>query len=129
MSKFKISCTILKFWTKNFGTFWAVILKNYCHIRNQHSGICQNAKFLVKQKKNKFGTKTCVNWVVLSFYFENLCRISKQHSRIYRISKFHSKIKIIKSWTKIALLGYFMLWFWKSIVIFEITVSVLITVS
>ena len=129
MSKFKVSCTILKFWTKKFGTFSAVILKNYCHIRNQHSWICQNAKFLVKQKNFKFGTKTCVNWVVLSFYFEKLCRISKQHYRIYRISKFHSKIKILIFWTKIALLGYFMLWFWKSIVIFEITVRVLITVS
>ena len=30
-------------WDQNtlFGYFWAIILKNYCHICNQHPQICQ----------------------------------------------------------------------------------------
>ena len=33
---------MLKFGTKNalFGFFWARMLKNYCHICNQHPKIC-----------------------------------------------------------------------------------------
>ena len=37
--------------------FGAVILKNYCHICNQPSPICQNAMFHVKIKILKSGTE------------------------------------------------------------------------
>ena len=43
-----------KFGTKNtlFRYFWASILKNYCHISNQHPQICLFSKF---HKKAKMG--------------------------------------------------------------------------
>ena len=48
-----------KFWTKNalFRYLWARILKNYCHIRNQHPQLCLFAKFHEKTKMPIFGTK------------------------------------------------------------------------
>ena len=55
-----------KFWTKNalVGSFWALILKNYCHTWNQHSQDSQDTKFCAKIKIVKFGTKN-----VLCEYF------------------------------------------------------------
>ena len=41
----------------NFGYFWIETWKNFCHIWNHHPRIYQNAKFHVKQKILKFGTK------------------------------------------------------------------------
>ena len=35
------------------GVFW----RGYCHISNQDSQICQNAKFRVKQRNFNFGTQ------------------------------------------------------------------------
>ena len=51
-----------KFVTKNalFGYFWARILKNYCHVSNQHPQICLNAKFREKIKIPKSGTKNAL---------------------------------------------------------------------
>ena len=45
--------------TKNawFGYFWARILKNYCHILNQHLQISVIAKFCEETKMPKVGTK------------------------------------------------------------------------
>ena len=47
-----------KFGTKIalFGYFCARILKNYCHILNQHHQICLIAKFCEKTKLPKLGT-------------------------------------------------------------------------
>ena len=68
-----------KFGTKSalFGYFWARILKNYCHIWDQHPQICQKwvfnsyskfqclrisviAKFCEETKMPKFGTKNAL---------------------------------------------------------------------
>ena len=51
--------TILKSETKSalFGYFWARILKNYCHIGNQHPQISLIANFREKTKMPKFGNK------------------------------------------------------------------------
>ena len=48
-----------KFGTKNalFAYFWVGILKQYCHISNQHFRICLIATFRGKTKMPKFGTK------------------------------------------------------------------------
>ena len=40
-----------------FVEFWALSLKNYCHIWNQHLRISQNTKLRLKVKIFKFGTK------------------------------------------------------------------------
>ena len=40
-----------------FWYFWARILKNYCHISNQHSQIWQRAKLRENAKMPKFGSK------------------------------------------------------------------------
>ena len=37
-----------------FGYLWVRILKNYCHISNQHPKICIFAKFGIKIKMKKF---------------------------------------------------------------------------
>ena len=64
-----------------FGYFWAGILKNYCHIWNQHPQICQLAKFREKTKMPKFGTKNvlfvifnqeCLIWVFFCYTFKKL---------------------------------------------------------
>ena len=58
-----------------FGYFWARILKNYCHILNQHPQIYIFAKFRKKIKMPKFGTKSA-----LFRYF--WARISKSYWHI-----------------------------------------------
>ena len=47
------------FLTKNalFGYFRARLLKNYCHIRNQHPRICLIPNFAKKQKYLNLGPK------------------------------------------------------------------------
>ena len=40
-----------------FRYFWARILKNYCHIWNQHLQIIEIAKYFEETKLPKFGTK------------------------------------------------------------------------
>ena len=42
--------------------YWAAILKQYCHIWNQHPRICGIAKFNPKQKNFKLGTKIVLFW-------------------------------------------------------------------
>ena len=48
-----------KFGTKNalFGFIWGRILKNYCHISDQHPQICQIPKFCETVERPNFGTK------------------------------------------------------------------------
>ena len=69
------------FRTKNalFGYFWAGILKNYCHIWNQHRQIFLIAKFRGKTKMPKFRTKMayleifeqkCLIWKFLGWNFK-----------------------------------------------------------
>ena len=57
-----------------FGYFWARILKNYCHISNQHLRMSVIAKFCEETKMPKGGTKNallgifdqeCLFWVFL----------------------------------------------------------------
>ena len=55
-----------KFGTKNalFAYFWVGILKQYCHISNQHFRICLIATFAEKQKCLNLGPKMSY-WVFL----------------------------------------------------------------
>ena len=43
-----------------FGYFWDRVLKNYCHIWNQHLWISVIAKFHEETKMPKFGTKNAL---------------------------------------------------------------------
>ena len=95
--------------------------KNYCHICNQHSWICQAAKYREIMKMPKFGAKTA--WFVYFWagIWKQYCHVRNQHPQICLFVKFHEKTKMPKFGTKNALFGYF----WarilkKSIVIFEI---------
>ena len=45
-----------------FGTFRPEFEKNYCHIWNQHLGICENENFHAKGQKIKFRTKNASLW-------------------------------------------------------------------
>ena len=114
-----------KFGTKSasFGYFWARILKNYCHIWNQHLRISVIAKFCEETKMPKFGTKNdllgifdqeCVIWVFLGKnVLKNYCHIWNQHPQICLFAKFHEKTKMPKFWTKNAWFGYFGAGIWK----------------
>ena len=68
---------ISKFGTKSalFGYFWAKILKDYCHILNQHPQICIFAKFREKIKMPKLGTKSALFRHFGARILENYCHI------------------------------------------------------
>ena len=122
-----------KFGTKSalFGYFWARILKNYCHIWDQHPQICQKwvfnsyskfqclrisviAKFCEETKMPKFGTKNA-----LFGYFwartlkKNYCKIWHQHLQICLFAKSYEKTKVPKFGTKNAWFMYFWAGIWK----------------
>ena len=89
----------LKFGTKNTlsGHFWDAVLKGYCHIWNQHSRVCQNAKF------NKFGTKNVLFAYFSAGTWKNYYHIGSLHPRIFRNAKTQSKNLV----PKIRYLGIF----------------------
>ena len=105
--------------TKNawFGYFWAGILENCFHIRNQHLRISVVSKFCEETKVPKFGTKNallgifdqeCLIWVFLGNNYKGNCsHIWNQHPRFCLIVKFCEKTKIPKFGTKNVLFGYF----------------------
>ena len=67
--------------------FWAVSLKKYCHIWNQHLWICQHAKFRAKLKILSFGTKNAwFKWMpdFSANLKENYCHILNQQPLISR---------------------------------------------
>ena len=70
-----------KFGTKNalFGYCWDRILKNYCHIWNQHPQVCLTAKFCEKTKMPKFGTKNALFGYFWDRKLKNYCHIWNQH--------------------------------------------------
>ena len=72
-----------------FGYFWARILKNYCHIWNQHPQVCQFGKFCEKTMP-KFGTKNTCEIFGLELK-KKRSHIWSQHSRICLITKFRKK--------------------------------------
>ena len=126
--------------TKNvlFVQFWALSLKKYCRIWNQHLRISQNAKFYQKIKIFKFGTKkslfstfsdqtlkknyiwnqhpqTCKkvsrakqNVWILELWMPYLCNLG------CNFEKFRVKIKTLKFETKNVLLSIFTLKIWKN---------------
>ena len=102
LSKYQVSSktTTITATTKNgakhtlFGYFGARILKNYCHIWNQHLRICLLAKFHKKTKIPKFGTKNA--WFIYfgAGIWKQFYHIWNQHRRICLIAKFCGKTKM-----------------------------------
>ena len=88
-----------------FGYFWGRILKNYCHIWNQHTQICLIIKFREKTRMLKFGTKNTLFGYFLVRILKNYCHIWNQHPQICRINQFCEKRKMPKFETKNALFG------------------------
>ena len=96
-------------WDQNalFGYFWSRILKNYCHIWNQHPQSCLISQFREKTKMPKFGTKNVLFGYFWSRISKNYCHIWNQHPQICLIVKFREKTEMPKFGTKNALFGYF----------------------
>ena len=97
---FDQECVIWVFLGKN-------VLKNYCHIWNQHPQICLFAKFHAKRKMPKFGTKNALFGYFWARILKNYCHIWNQHLRISLIAKFCEETKMFKIGTKNALFWYF----------------------
>ena len=101
----------LNFETKN-ALFGVGIWKRYYFISNQHTRIFLNAKFHEKWKSLNLGP-IMTYLGIFARIWKCYCHIWNQQPRIRLIAKFGSKIKIIKSWTKNDLFGYFWAEIWK----------------
>ena len=77
--------------------FWTVILKNYCHMWNLISQICENSWFDAKTKALYLGPKVLV-WVYLGWNFKNYCNIWNHNLRLSEIANYLAKIKKINFW-------------------------------
>ena len=97
---FDQECVIWVFLGKN-------VLKNYCHIWNQHPQICLFAKFHEKTKMPKFGTKNAWFMYFWAGIWKQYCHIWNQHPQICLIAKFCENTKRAKFGTKNNLFGYF----------------------
>ena len=114
-NKFGAKIKILKFSTKNAwcGYFWARILKNYCHIWNQHPRICLIAKFHEKMKMPKFGTKNALFGYFWTGIWKEHCHIWNKRPWICLVAKFGAKLKILKFGIKNTWFGSFWTGIWK----------------
>ena len=110
-----------------FRYFVAGIWKYYCHIWHQRPGICLLAKFDVKIKILKFGTKNAWfeyfwtgNWklfrhiwnqdpriFLIAGILQNYCHIWNQQLQICLIAKFCKETKMTTFGIKNAIFGYF----------------------
>ena len=118
--KMKIS----KFGTKSalFGYFWVRILKNYCHIWNQHLWISVTASFCEKTTMPKFGTKnTLFGYFWARILKKLLSYLKSAFSNLSDCKNFAKKQKCLNLGTKMCNSGIFGLEFLKNIVIFEIS--------
>ena len=98
---FDQECVIWVFLGKN-------VLKNYCHIWNQHPQICLFAKFHEKTKMPKFGTKNAWFMYFWARIWKQYCHIWNQHRRIGLIAKFREITKKDYIWDQKCLIGVFL---------------------
>ena len=103
-------------------SYWTGILKNYCHIWNQHPWICLIAKFHEKIKIPKIGTKNALFGYFWAEIWRKYCHIWNQRRQICLIAKFSAKIKILKFGIKNACSFISGLEFESNIIIFEISI-------
>ena len=103
------------------GIFGLQLYKTYYQIFNQYRRICETIKFHPKWKKINLGPKM----LYLGLWtgkLKNCCHICNQRPPICLIVKFCAKTRIFKFGTKNALFECFGQQFWKTIVIFEISI-------
>ena len=105
----------------NFGTksalfcyFWARILKNYCHIWNQHLRISLIAKFCEETKMFKIGTKSALFWVFLGKNFKKTIVIFEMTTlKFVYLQNFTEKQKCQNLGPKVSDFGIFSAGVWK----------------
>ena len=98
-----------KFWTKTifFGYFGARIIKNCCHIWNQHPRIYLISKFCQTLKFPTIFYQKCVVWVIFSWNLKTILSYLKSVPQICQIANFREKLQMPKVWTKTDLFKYF----------------------
>ena len=128
---------IFKFRTKNalFRYFWNSIWKQHCHIWKYHSRIRLAAKFQEK-KMSKFGPlfgyfsarvsknwdQKCVTWVFFDYKFQNvLSYLISAPSNLSNCKILQKKQKCLNLGPKWPYSGIFIIEFWTTIVILEIS--------
>ena len=102
---------MLKLGTKStlFVHFWARILKNSCHIWNQHLWISVKVKFSEETEMAEFETKNAWFGYFWAGTWKQCCHIWNQHLQINLIAKFCEETKMSKFGTRNAGFGYFWL--------------------
>ena len=88
-------------------SFWAGILKNYCHICHQRPPIYLTAKFCAKTRILTFGTKMPYLGVLGSNFEKPLSCLKSVPSNLSYSKVWCKKIKILKFGTENARFGYF----------------------
>ena len=91
---------------------WAGMFKNYCHISNQRPPICLIAKFNVKIRILKFGTKNAL-FGCLGVQFWKAIVLFVISALEFLVVKFGAETKILKFRTKNVYFGCFWTKIWK----------------
>ena len=115
----KILLSYLKSASSNFSCIWCKknslslgpkmleILKDYCHIWNQHPQICQTAKFLEKMKMSKFGTKNALFGIFWLEFENNILIFEISTLNFIKLQNFLEKWKCLNLGPKMPYLGIF----------------------
>ena len=106
-SREKTTMSILGTNNDLFRNFWVRILKQHCHMWNQHPRICLVLKFRVKVKMSKFGTKNTLFGYFWVRMWKNYSHIWNHHPQTSQFAKFRKKTIMFKSVTQNALFGHF----------------------
>ena len=116
MPKFGNKCALNRY-------FWAGILKDDCHLWNQHLRISVIANFFKEIEMHKFRTKNALFayfWPKMPYLgifgqelYKKYCQIWNQHPQICLFAKFHEKRKMPKFGAKNVWFMYFWAGIWK----------------
>ena len=115
ITRYKVSCkkARLEKKKKKKRYFWAAILKNYCHIWNQHFPTFQNEEFHSKQKTLKLRSKMPYLGVFKLGFEETVVIFHARTLEFFKMQSFLQS-RILKFGTSIALFGYFYPRIWKN---------------
>ena len=95
-------------------SFWAGMLRNYCHICNQRSPVYLPAKFCAEVRILKFGIKKCLVWVFWPAILKNcLSYLKSTPSNLSYCKVWCKKMKILIFVTKNVRYSYFGSRIWK----------------
>ena len=122
-SREKTTMSILGTNNDLFRNFRVRILKQHCHIWNQHPRICLVLKFRVKVKMSKFGTKNTLFGYFWVRMWKNYSHIWNHQPQTSQFAKFRKKTIMFKSVTQNALFGYFWAGILKDIISYSKSAS------